>query len=907
MRAFLRITASTLAITTATLAGAGIALAQSAANPAPVPTGAEQSSSGTTGVAASQSTTAPGPAAPAAGGGANTTSGYTVDTVVVTAQKRKENLQDVPIVVTVVNKQLLQDSGVRDIKDLSKLTSGLTVTSTASEATTTARIRGVGTVGDNPGLEPSVGVVIDGVYRPRNGVGFNDLGDVDQIEVLKGPQGTLFGKSTSAGVISITTAEPSFKTGGSAEFTVGNYNEIGGSAEVHGALPVLGGDKVAGSFYFADRHRDGFYDVVTGQGPRTQDASDNEDFYTARGQLLFRPDSNLTARIIADYTHRDENCCAAVVKANSGPLNAASPLNVQGIVAGLAGAGGGEAQTPDPYSRLAYQNEPSVQNIVDEGISAQIDYKLPSINAAITSITAFRNWKLIDGNDLDFSNADLFSTPVGDENSTQFQDLSQELRFAGTYGKLDYLVGAFYANEYLRDNFEFRTGNQFGAYLDDLFSTIVEGQPTPGFLPGLFGPQATFPGGNASMDRYRQRDDDYSVFTNDTYHFTSKFDVNVGVRYTIDNKVLNSSNQNTGANPGAGCQAIDSSPLTQLGLIPQALLNTVCLPFFSPAFDNFSNHQSESTSNTSGTVKAVYRWAPELLTYVSYAKGFKAGGFNLDRVGCPNGQPYAGTGPVPAGSCPVATVPTNPFGTGGTKIITALTADTNTFFKPEYSDSIEAGAKTTLFDRKLLLNATLFYEKFSNFQYNTFNGLVFVVDSLPAVYSKGLDTDFLWRPIRDLNVQGGLTIASTRFSHTDGDATSGVLATSGFLGAAGSRLPLAPQYSASLEGTYTYRLPADYMVRLNLGTKFNSKYNTGSDEDIRKEQGAYFVTDGRIIFGPQDGKYDVEFWVENLANTHYEQVAFDSGFQNAPTNATGLIDAFLGNPRTFGATLRAKF
>ena len=246
-RSLLRITASTLAITAASLAAGTVALAQSAANPAPVPTGADQSSSGTTGVAASQSTTAPGPTAPASAGGATTSSGYTVDTVVVTAQKRKENLQDVPIVVTVVNKQLLQDSGVRDIKDLSKLTSGLTVTSTASEATTTARIRGVGTVGDNPGLEPSVGVVIDGVYRPRNGVGFNDLGDVDQIEVLKGPQGTLFGKSTSAGVISITTAEPTFKPGGSAEFTAGNYNEVGGSAEVHGALPVLGGDTVAAS------------------------------------------------------------------------------------------------------------------------------------------------------------------------------------------------------------------------------------------------------------------------------------------------------------------------------------------------------------------------------------------------------------------------------------------------------------------------------------------------------------------------------------------------------------------------------------------------------------------------------------------------------------------------------------
>ena len=127
----------------------------------------------------------------------------TVDSIVVTAQKREQNLQDVPVVVTAVGAKLLQDTGVKDIKDLTILTPGLTVTSTSSEASTTARVRGVGTVGDNPGLESSVGVVIDGVYRPRNGVGFGDLGEMERIEVLKGPQGTLFGKNTSAGVINV--------------------------------------------------------------------------------------------------------------------------------------------------------------------------------------------------------------------------------------------------------------------------------------------------------------------------------------------------------------------------------------------------------------------------------------------------------------------------------------------------------------------------------------------------------------------------------------------------------------------------------------------------------------------------------------------------------------------------------
>src|SRR6185312_11642177 len=270
---------------------------------------------------------------------------HTVDEIVVTAQKRTESLQNVPVVVTTVSRQLVLDMGIRDIKDLTLLTPGLLVTTTSNETSTTARIRGIGTVGDNVGLESSVGVVIDNVYRPRNGVGFGDLGDVDRIEVLKGPQGTLFGKSTSAGVINVLTSKPSFDFGGDAEFTVGNYNAYGGSIAVTGPLVK---DTVAGSLYFADRQRDGFYDVVTGQGPRTINDDQNHNYFTLRGQILALPNDDASLRLIADYSHRDEHCCVAVVK-DQGPPGP--------IVAALGGSGGGEPQTPNPYNRVAYANQ----------------------------------------------------------------------------------------------------------------------------------------------------------------------------------------------------------------------------------------------------------------------------------------------------------------------------------------------------------------------------------------------------------------------------------------------------------------------------------------------------------------------------------------------------------------------
>jgi len=800
-------------------------------------------------------TTRAGAAAPAA------EAAITVDTIVVTAQKRTQNLQDVPIVVTTVNKALLQDIGVQDIKDLTLLTPGLIVTTTSNETSTSARIRGIGTVGDNIGLESSVGVVIDGVFRPRNGVGFGDLGDVDRIEVLKGPQGTLFGKSTSAGVINVITAKPSFDFGGNAEFTAGNYNSVGGSADVTGALV---NDIVAGSLYFTDRQRDGFYDVVTGQGPRTRTDDNNQNYFSLRGQLLILPNDQTTIRVIADYSHRDESCCVGVVEyeGETGPF-----------IAGLGGPSGGEPQSPDPYNRMAYANRNSTYNVVDEGISAQADSKLDNIDAVITSITAYRHWKTLEAQDADFTTADILYRPGDGSNGDEFNDFSQELRFAGTYENLEYLVGGFFSNEDLRSNYSLRYGSQFQDYLNLLF-TGGTGAP---FLKNFFGPNATYTEGAGAVDQYAQNDDSYAIFTNETLHLTDALDLSLGLRYTDDEKSLNTVSRNIG-NGGQACGVVNASPLVKVIPALREVVDVACLPFENPAYNNFADHQSLSEGELSGTVKLSYRFSPEFLAYASYARGDKAGGFNLDRVACPN-----------APGCKQG----------------SLAPDNNTGFPAEIADSYEVGVKSTLLNRTLILNATAFYQRFSDFQLNTFTGLVFVVDSVPTVTSKGVDADFVWFPNADLSFQGGLTVADTRF--TDGDQAS--LSANGqqFLGAPGSRLPLAPLYSASLSGTWSHDLTADLVSRLTVGAKYSSSYNTGSDLDPRKEQKAFGLVNARIAVGPEDGRYSVEMWADNLFDQHYEQVAYDAPFQGLPNNAKGVIDAFLGQPRTFGTTLRVKF
>jgi len=841
----LRALASTAGLVLALQASA--ALAQSAASPAP----------------ASSPSPQPLPSSDAP---------RSVDEIVVTANKRTENLQNVPIVVTTVSHQLLQDTGVKDIKDLALLAPGLLVTSTSSEASTTARIRGIGTVGDNAGLESSVGIVIDGVYRPRNGVGFGDLGDVERIEILKGPQGTLFGKSATAGVINIITAAPKNTFGLSAEMEAGNYGAIGGAAEVTGPLT----DTLSASLYGATRERSGYFDVNTGNGPRESHSDTNRNFGTVRGQLLYRPSDTLKFRAIVDYSHRNEECCIAVItRASAGNL-------ANGIVASL---GGNDGNPANPYARNAYANRPDGQRISDKGVSLQADWDVGP--GTLTSVTAYRDWKTVGGFDADFSTADIDYLPNDKSNMTRFRTFSEEARYGGTTGKLDYVVGGFFSHEKLAQNTSILVGNDFNPYLNQLFHALV-----PSFLdsflafPTAGGPVDYVPG-SGEVDRYRQTDNTYALFTNENYHFNDKLSLTLGARYSIDVKDLNQSSNNIGG--GAGCGAANqnfaainaASPFLASAL--EAVNATECLPFLSPGYNNFFNQQHESEHVPTGTAKLAYRVDPQLLLYASYARGYKAGGFNLDRVQCQVGD---------AGCAP-----------GSAALITPIR---NTEFHDETNDAFEVGEKATLFDRKLLFNVAAFYQKYHDFQLNTFNGLVFVVDSIPQVISKGIDTDFVWFASSKLSFQGGLTVADTRYHLTDAQLADLVHKT-GFQGDKHSRLSLAPLLSASLSGTYTQPIGELYQARFNMGAKYSSNYNTGSDLDPGKSQKQYVLANARISFGPKNGRWSAELWSENFLNTKYVQVAFDSGFQNVPTNATGVLDAFLGAPRTFGGTLRYRY
>jgi iron complex outermembrane recepter protein len=828
----------------------------------------------------------------------------TIDDIIVTAQKREQNLQDVPIVVTSLSAETLQDAGVRDIKDLQILTPGMTVTSTSSEASTTARIRGVGTVGDNPGLESSVGVVIDGVYRSRNSVGFGDLGEMARIEVLKGPQGTLFGKNTSAGVINIITEAPSFTPEFNAELTFGNYGAMAASGSVSGPIS----DNLAFRLYAGRRVRDGFMDIDVGDGPRPETTDNNQDFGTVRGQLLWLPSDNVSFRLIGDYSRRDEFCCIGtqIRTASTYPF-------IDGLSNGTGQRPPAAGFGPLPFSRTGYANRSSYQEVTDRGVSLETNIDIPGINGALTSVTSWREWESTLGQDVDYTGADIAYRLNDGEYGFEVSNLTQEIRLAGATDNFDWLIGIFATSEEIGRGDSWYFGADYTPFISFLLSARLNAanpalpispstigcytrvaQTAAGFGQclgtggALSGGGQGFTVGQGFRDNYDQDSTSFAIFTNNTWSVTEQFDITLGLRYTLDDKSLSGTQTNVNGNGNACTAALGNAAAIGgvLGASTPSLLGTFCLPWSNSAFNNRGVSESFDDGELSGTIKAAFRLNPSILTYGSYARGYKSFGYNLDRVQ------------------------------------SGITPNASLFFPSEVVDSYELGVKMTLLNRSLLLNATYFDQTFENFQLNTFLGTAFVVESIPELTSRGIDADMVWfTPVEGLSFQGGVTYTDAQYGvFTAADLSSpGNFPQLSLL--PGARASFAPEWSATGSINYDRNVGNGLRVGFSLAAKYMGDYNTGSDLLPYKLQEAFTTMNGRFLLGAEDERWTAEFWVQNLTDENYIQVAYNAPLQGGafqstlqpngtfynPARDTQTYDAFLGQPRTFGATLRFKY
>ena len=870
---------------------------------------------------------------------------YEDDPIVVTAQGRVQELADVPLSVSAVSAEQLANTGANDIRQLNQVAPSLLVSSTGSEANGSARVRGIGTVGDNPGLESSVAVFIDGVYRSRSGIGLNELGEIERVELLRGPQGTLGGRNASAGMISITSKAPSFEFGGTAELTYGNYDFWRASGSITGPLSETIAARIDGVYV----KRDGFYND-TNNNTKVND----RDRFFLRGQIAFEPSDNLRFRLIGDYTKREEACCAAVYVNNTfnpriGNLNEeATPIVVGGVINPdgnniinvLRDLGQPVTAYDNMFSRNIYTTpgRSFAGKTTDGGVSLQMDYEMGG--ATLTSITGYRSYSSDQGSDTDYSTVDiLYRAPGG--STRKFKTFSQELRLQGEAfdGKLDWLIGGFFADETLTLTDNLRFGDDYGRFatcrlVSGIASLAALYSPTSaGCLaarPAAFGAASpliyqgfdrldSMNDVGATSDYYKQNSRNFALFTHNIFTITEGLDLTVGLRYTNERKKFNATFGND--NAVCGLQQASLGPLltSPLGALAGGLIGLSCQGNSTAELNNVSINDKRSESEFTGT--AILSWKPteDLLLYGSYSRGYKAGGFNLDRS---------------ALKSPIATFAS----VGGAQALVG-----NLQFDSELVSAYEIGAKLDL--PGFTLSAAIFRQDFENFQLNTFDGSVFIVqttngcatdlggadrdtsaatgacnpdDITWGVRSEGIELEASLRPARNFVVGMGLTYSNTRYNDNLVGNASGAPLNPALRKLPGDNLSNAPELVATGSVAWTPDIGSSGMSGLfYLDTRMTGAFNTGSDLFPQKEQPGYTIVNGRIGLRGPDSKWAIEGWVQNMFDVDYTQVAFNTPFQagggGAPFTDPGfpggrqIFSAFLAEPRTYGITLRGKF
>ncbi len=512
-----------------------------------------------------------------------------LEEVVVTAQKRTQNLQDVPVAVTAFTGEMLRESGVRDMFELATIAPSLSVEQTQSSASTTFGIRGIFTSSQNFGLEPSVGLYVDGVYRSRQGSMVNNMVDIASVEVLRGPQGTLFGRNTPAGAILINTVAPDFESSGYLEGSAGDY----GLLEINGARSfTLIEDELAIRMTGFNMDRDGTIDAV-GNDVQEDDAINDRNRWGVRFQTLYTPNEDLTLRFIGDHSKVDEFCCAVgnwennfYAKNPPPPQKPGTDLTVQNQLGGTVLKGS------DFYDyKVSTSFKPQSQN-TDEGVSLQADWQTDYF--LITSISAYRKHDSYDNIDADFYDIDALER-INDLTQEQY---SQELRFSGDAfkEKVTYVTGLYYFDQTLDSTTDTLLGED--AYI--LASAFLGINPP---LPPFF-----LPAGSSARNTADQKHDSYAIFGQADYQLTDQLVMTGGLRWTDDNKEMTNifTEDPTPAPPGF-------VGLTELAPRPDV-------------------DEDFNESKVTYTLKLSWFMNELTMFYGSYGTGYKAGGINTDRT-----------------------------------------------------------------------------------------------------------------------------------------------------------------------------------------------------------------------------------------------------------------------------------
>ncbi|MGD9965896.1 MAG: TonB-dependent receptor [Hyphomonadaceae bacterium] len=847
------------------------------------------------------------------------------DEIVVTATGRAAAIQDVPLAVTAVSGDTLENTGANDLRDVTQVAPSLTMgTGQSNSSGTTARIRGIGTGSDNPGFEAAVGIFIDGVYRARAGAALADLPELERVEILRGPQGTLFGRNTSAGAISVVTAGPGFEPGMYLEGTFGfdDLEEMGLRAGVNAPVTENLAIRLDGTV----RAREGYItDIVSG------DDINDRSRGSFRGQALWDISPDASLRVIVDHAETDEVCCGitpliygsaqtalAAVGTGVGLGAFVSPainvgnrrMSVTPALPGLPALGPGLPAQPGGGARNYGENTE------EQGISAQLDWDIGGVN--FTSITSLREWEALRNQDIDFNVVDI---AYRDGLEVRFDNLTQEFRLQGENGALNWLVGVFYGREDLDTHDTIRVGAHANLYANaltrgntttaltplgcELYDSSAAAEPDtiPSFFFCATGNPAllnTYLTGNVSgqgqqSDNWSVETESLSLFTHNEISLGENLVWTIGLRYNDESKDLSASLFSTSNSCAAlrGVEAATNNPLTpaqdgvvtlMLASAAAGLMNIACNPAINPISNG--NWASDSEEEEfSGTTSLAYHLNSDTMIYGGYSRGYKAGGFNVDRSG---------------------------FRVTPATLSTASLSADQLAFDPEFTDAYEIGLKSTILGGTTTLNIAAFYQQITDYQLNAFNGFNFITRNISDAVSQGAELEFSSRPTDNLTLTGGVVYTDAFYDVTTDFNLPGVADPFGRnIIPAGTPFAFSPEWTVTGGIAYEQPLGNGLHALFYIDGRWNSEYRTQTlsrEATGATDNDSFAIFNGRIGIGPENDRWSIDLWGRNLFDETYYVGSFVPPLQDSNSSLTfANYVVYPNEPATYGVTLRLQY
>jgi len=864
------------------------------------------------------------------------------DEIVVTATKREQTLQEVPIAVSVVQEETIENAQIVDALDLQSLVPSLTVSQLERSSNATFSIRGFGSGANNPGIEPSTAIFIDGVFRTRAGSALDDLLDLERVEVLKGPQSTLFGKNASAGVVSLVTKKPEYEWGGQVEATVGNYD----SRIVRGVLTGPINDIFAFSLAGSYNTRDGYIENVG-----DTDNYNDRNRYSVRGQLLAQPTDNLEFRVIADYSEIDEICCGTdrVTDGPTGPI-------IRDILGG---------QTPDSNNPFGYSIANDFENnneITNTGLSFQADWDFNPDNT-LTYIGALRRYDDFVDYEGDFTTLDLLGENIRGVDS---DTITQEIRLVGSKDRVSYLFGGFYFFEDVDIEDSRLYGADARAYVDILSGGGIGGVEAALGLPVG---QVFWQNGGGTSFNVTQKDTQWQLFGQVDFEVTDRLTLTGGVAYFNADKEIDftdvtrtnpfsdlnfvelgfgalfsgvtmlpptpdniaafgaSSPQNAAilaalqqasittdaqalANGGVQAGTLVVDPATGLPLSNGFLAFFPGLQPLGPLtpFPNSVETGKSSDSDTPITLRASYDLTDRTNIYLSYATGFKATSWNLT----PDTRPFGSDIQALVASGEIAADGANG---AGSVVPTGLALELagvpnqysgTRFADPETNRVIEFGLKTRLPFGSL--NMAVFNQVVEDLQSSIFQGTGFVVANAGEQEVNGVEFDAIIEPgIEGLTFTVSGMYLDATFNDfpnasvlrgSDADLSDGVEDGLGNLD--GERPAGVPEFAGSFGVDFRRPLAdaGEWFVRADYQYENAIQVVQNVPTDIlEREVGLLNASIGVQM----DNGLEAMLWGRNLTEDEF----YTSGFPT--TLQEGSISGYPNIPRTYGVTVRKRF